>query len=125
MTAAAEDDEFHLSKTAVACCDGRVVGFISWNGSYISWLYVEPGFQGQGIGKELLAHALQQIGPEAWTNMLAGNEPAQRIYTAAGMEVVWTRDSSCDGYPCRGMRLALPTSRMRDPNARRSLTSRA
>ena len=122
MVDAAEGDEFFISKTVVACCDHRVVGFISWNGPYISWLYVEPGAQRRGIGTKLLDYALRLIGPEAWTNMLAGNEPAQKLYQAAGMEIVWTRDDTCEGYPCRGVRLALPTSRMRDPHARRSTT---
>jgi ribosomal-protein-alanine N-acetyltransferase len=122
MVDAAEGDEFFVSTTVVACSEDRVVGFISWNGTYISWLYVEPFAQGRGIGKRLLDYALQHIGPEAWTNMLTGNTPALRLYQVAGMETVWTRDSDCDGFPCRGMRLALPTSRMRDPNARRLTT---
>ena len=85
-------------------------------------LHHEPGAQRRGIGTKLLDYALRLIGPEAWTNMLAGNEPAQKLYQAAGMEIVWTRDDTCEGYPCRGVRLALPTSRMRDPHARRPAT---
>ena len=119
MVEAAEGDEFFVSQTAVAASEHRVVGFISWNGAYITWLYVVPSAQGRGIGRKLLDHALRCIGPQAWTNMLAGNERALRLYAAAGMEVVWRRDSKCEGFPCQAMRLALPTSRMHDPAARR------
>jgi ribosomal protein S18 acetylase RimI-like enzyme len=119
MTLAAERDEFFDSITAVACVDDRVIGFVSWNGAYLSWLYVEPSAQRRGIGWQLLKHALEQIGPEAWTNALGENNAAISLYERAGFEIVWTRRSDCEGFPCDAMRLALPTSRMRDPQAQR------
>jgi len=119
MTAAAADDEFFVSQTTVACLGQSVAGFVSWNGDYITWLYVDPAWQRQGIGRRLLQFALERIGDQAWTNMLAGNAAALRLYRAAGLEVVWTRPTACDGYPCLGMRLALPTSRMHDPATQR------
>jgi ribosomal protein S18 acetylase RimI-like enzyme len=119
MVEAAEGDEFFASETAVACVGDTIAGFISWNGAYITWLYVDPAFQRRGIGRRLLQHALRLIGPEAWTSMIVGNEAALGLYRGAGMEMVWTRSSQCDGYACNSMRLALPTSRMHDPAARR------
>ena len=119
MTEAAEGDEFFDSETAVACRGDRVAGFVSWNGAYITWLYVDPSAQRRGIGRRLLQHALEQIGPEAWTNMIAGNDPALALYRQVGLEIVWERRGDCDGFACAAMRLALPTSRMRDPDARR------
>ena len=119
MTDVAAADEFFDSETVLACIDDAAAGFVSWNGSYLSWLYVDPQFQHRGVGGRLLAHALQQIGAEAWTNMLAGNEAALKLYRRAGMDIVHTRPSDCDGYPCQAMRLALPTSRMHDPTAKR------
>lgn len=121
MSAAAEDDEFFASRTTVACDGARIVGFISWRGEYITWLYVDPAEQRRGIGMQLLQHALAAIGPEAWTNTVAGNDTALRLYQRAGLEVVWTRPFECEGFSCQGMRLALPTSRMRDPDAKRRL----
>lgn len=103
----------------MACLGDRATGFVSWNDAYITWLYVDPGVQRRGIGRRLLNHALQQIGPEAWTNMLVGNDPALALYRQAGFEVVWERRGDCDGFPCTAMRLALPTSRMRDPDVHR------
>jgi len=119
MTEAADADELFDSATAVACLGDRVAGFVSWNGAYVTWLYVDPGAQRRGIGRRLLEHALRQIGPEAWTNIIAGNEPALALYRRAGLQVVWERPGDCDGFPCAAMRFALPTSRMRDPDARR------
>ena len=119
MTEAAEADEFFDSETAVACLGDRVADFVSWNGPYITWLYVDPSSHRRGIGRGLLERALQRIGPEAWTNMIAGNGPALALYRQAGFEIVRERPGDCEGFPCGAMRLALPTSRMRDPDARR------
>jgi GNAT superfamily N-acetyltransferase len=118
MEAAAGADGFFVSETLVACVDDDVVGFVSWRGAFVTWLYVAPGAQRRGVGRVLLHEALGRIGPEAWTTMLDGNEPALALYRAAGMEVVVTWPGDCEGYPCRVVRLALPGARMRDPAER-------
>jgi hypothetical protein len=51
MTEAAEADEFFDSETAVACLSDRVAGFVSWNGAYVTWLYIDSGTQRRGIGR--------------------------------------------------------------------------
>jgi ribosomal protein S18 acetylase RimI-like enzyme len=119
MEEAAERDEFFLSETLVACVEDRVVGFVSWHGPYITWLYVDPGYHRRGIGSRLVHEALPRIGPEAWTITLEGNDAAVTLFREAGMEIVQARSSHCEGYPSTALRLALPTSRMRDPAARR------
>src|SRR5262245_35808307 len=88
MVEAAEGDEFFVSETLVAVVGGQVRGFVSWNGDYITWLYVEPDWQRRGMGRQLLKEAMQRIGPEAWTSMIGGNEPALALYREAGMNVV-------------------------------------
>lgn len=119
MEEVAGRDEFFDSETLVACEADRVVGFVSWNGPYLTWLYVEPDRHRRGIGRRLFDAALQRVGPEAWAIVLEGNEPALKLYRRAGMEIVWSRPSECEGFPCRALRVALPTSRMRDPEAKR------
>lgn len=119
MTEAAEADEFFVSEVVVAFVEEQVIGFVAWHGAYITWLYVDPAQQRRGIGRLLLEHAMLIIGPDAWTSMLAGNGPALALYQSLGLEIVWQRPTLCDGFPCEGVRLALPTSRMRDPDARR------
>src|SRR4029079_13305981 len=97
MANVAEDEEFFDSETLVACMDGRVVGFISWNGAYITWMYVGPALHRRGIGRQLLAQAMRRIGPQAWTNAIGGNAPALALYLSMGFELVWVRPSDCDG----------------------------
>ena len=122
MEQVADADEFFMSETWVACDGPNVIGFISWNGDYITWLYVEPDYHRRGIGRRLLNEALQRIGPEAWTTTLEGNEAAVSLYRDARMEIVSGQSSECEGYPGTSLRLALTTSRMHDPEMRRRVT---
>jgi ribosomal protein S18 acetylase RimI-like enzyme len=119
----AEADEFFASQVLVACVSGAVVGFVAWNGAYITWLYIQPTHQRRGIGRRLLFEAVRRIGPEAWTNVIAGNETALGLYTRSGMELVWVRSGECNGYACNLARLALPSSRMREPAAVRQASA--
>lgn len=42
------------SETSVVCRNDRSTGFVSWNGTYSTWLYVDPVLQRRGIGRRLL-----------------------------------------------------------------------
>ena len=66
----------------------------------------------------LLREAVRRCGPDAWVNTLAGNRAAVALYRSEGFDVVKAVPSDCEGYPCVSLRLALPTSRMHDPEAR-------
>jgi ribosomal protein S18 acetylase RimI-like enzyme len=119
MAMEAQEEEFFVSRTFVACIGDRIVGFISFNGAYITWMYVDPDFQRRGIGSMLLAEAMRHCGPEAWLNTMDGNAAAIAFYRKAGFDIVKSFPSNCDGYPCTCLRLALLTSRMHDPAATR------
>ena len=41
----------------VACVGEAVVGFVSWNGDFIRWLYVDPAYHRSGVGQKLLARS--------------------------------------------------------------------
>ena len=112
MEEVADADEFFVSETLVACDGPNVIGFVSWKGDYITWLYVEPSYHRRGIGRRLLNEALRSIGPEAWTNTLGGNEAAVSLYRDAGMKVASSRSDEYEGNSFTSLRLALPTSRM-------------
>jgi class 3 adenylate cyclase/ribosomal protein S18 acetylase RimI-like enzyme len=108
-----EDAEsFQRSHKFVACVGEQIVGFVGVDGTYLSWLYVDPAYYGQGIGRRLLRLGVQFIGPHAWTVALAGNTRARRLYESEGFQVVDTYDSANAGYPCTCVRLALSPPRV-------------
>ena len=102
-----DDNSFRRSRKFVACFGEQVVGFVGIDGTYISWLYVEPNYYGQGIGRQLLRLGIELIGAQAWTVALAGNTRALRLYESEGFQVVRTFESENAGYPCTCVRLAL------------------
>ena len=97
--------DVHSSRKWVACDDERVVGFVGVEGNYLSWLYVDPDYYGQGIGRRLLRLALDQIGPDAYTIALAGNTRALALYESEGFQIVRTFEGENAGYPCTCVRL--------------------
>ena len=92
-------DKFvRLNSALVAWVDTRIVGFVAWrdrgewrDSGYLSWLYVDPGFHRRGIGNELLKEAMAALGPQAWTLVRLGNDPAISLYKEHGMEIVISR----------------------------------
>ena len=98
---------FQRSRKFVACDQGRVVGFVGVDETYLSWLYVDPAWGGRGIGRRLLRLGVGLIGPQAWTVVLAGNIRARRLYESEGFQVVRTREGMNAGYPCTSMELLL------------------
>ena len=102
---------FQRSRKFVACVEGQIVGFVGVDGTYLSWLYVDPAWYGLGIGRRLLRLGVGLIGPQAWTVVLAGNSRARRLYESEGFQVVRTREGVNAGYPCASMELALSPSR--------------
>ena len=76
----------------VAEQEGTVVGWVSFSVSEgvgeVLGLYVDPTVWSAGVGRRLLAHALQSLektgGGRVYLWVLAGNERARRFYEAAG-----------------------------------------
>ncbi len=89
----------------VACNDERVVGFVGVDEKYLAWLYVDPDYYGQGIGRRLLRLALGRIGPGAWTIVLAGNERTRHLYESEGFREARRFESDNAGYPCTCIRM--------------------
>jgi len=113
----------HVNVALVALVDTRVVGFVAWRdrgewrgSGYLSWLYVDPEFHRRGIGNQLMTEAMAALGPQAWTLVRLGNDPAINLYKGHGMEIVLSRPPELTGYPHTELRMALPTSPKFDPN---------
>lgn len=102
--------DFERSRKFVACSGDQVVGFVGVDGTYLSWLYVDPACYGRGIGRQLLRWGVSLIGPQAWTVVLTGNARARRLYESEGFQVVRTFEGHNAGYPCTSMKLALSSS---------------
>jgi ribosomal protein S18 acetylase RimI-like enzyme len=98
---------FQRSRKFVACLGEQIVGFVGVDGTYLSWLYVDPAYYRQGIGRRLLRLGVALIGPQAWTVALVGNMRAQQLYESEGFQVVRTFESTNAGYPCTCAELAL------------------
>lgn len=67
-------------ETWVATVEGSVVGMMVVDGEALDQLYLDPAWQGQGIGGRLvhLAKRLRPAGLALWTFQV--NEPARRFY---------------------------------------------
>jgi ribosomal protein S18 acetylase RimI-like enzyme len=107
-------EDIHRSRKWVACEGERVVGFVGVEGNYLSWLYVDPDYHGQSVGRRLLRLALSEIGAQAWTIALAGNVPARQLYASEGFVVTRTFEGENAGYPCTCVRLELRPSESRE-----------
>ena len=71
----------------VALLDNRVVGFCAYSEEELAWLYVLPEKMRIGIGRKLVAHALDTEKSLYYVETLLGNEPAKRLYESFGFTV--------------------------------------
>lgn len=111
MRDVAEEDEFFDGQTIVAEEFGRVIGFLTFAGDEITWLYVDPPYHGRGIGRQLIEAVLPIIGPNAHVLCIGENAEGMAFYQAAGLRPVAIFPGSVQGRPCTCVRLALPGSR--------------
>jgi ribosomal protein S18 acetylase RimI-like enzyme len=100
-----EVEDLKRSKKFVACDGNKVVGFAAVDGKYVSFLYVDPDYYGQGIGRKLLKLAIQVIGEGAWTIVLEKNFPAIGLYESEGFKEIRRYESDNAGYPCTCLRM--------------------
>lgn len=101
-----EDTYLPLSETFVAVQAGNPVGFISLLDSFIGGLFVAPAQQGKGIGRRLIAHALDLKG-DLSLEVYTANEQAMRFYRSLGFLEVSRRSTDDDSLPFENARLSL------------------
>ena len=94
-----ESEELKKCWKYVAFDDELVVGFVGVDNKYLAWLYIDPQQYGQGIGRQLLKIALQEIGDGAWTIVLNGNHKAIKLYESEGFREVKRYSGENNGYP--------------------------
>ena len=100
-----EVEDLKRAKKFVACDGERVVGFVAVDEKYVSFLYVDPAYYSQGIGRRLLQIADQAIGEGAWTTVLDGNRRAIALYESEGYREVRRFAGDNAGYPCTCLRM--------------------
>jgi GNAT superfamily N-acetyltransferase len=86
--------------TWVAVVEDRVVALTSLRDGWIDQLYVDPAWQGQGLGTRLVDHAKQRssAGLDLWT--FQANAGARRFYERHGFAAVeWTDGDNEEGAP--------------------------
>lgn len=89
---------------------GAVVGYIAVAEGNVDMLFIHPDGRGQGIGRRLLTHAIENLGATR-LDVNEQNEQALGFYQRMGFEVVGR--SELDGmgkpYPILHMQLAAGT----------------
>lgn len=75
----------------VACMGETVVGFAAYSEDELAWLYVDPLYMGQGVGKSLVNYVVNHtIVRPLNVEVLVGNSPAIKLYEACGFQLVET-----------------------------------
>ncbi len=84
---AAENEGLFDYTVCIAEMDGDPTGFVAFNHAELGWLYVDPAFYRQGVGRALVRHAIANAGPSMQIELLEGNTPAQTLYLSEGFSV--------------------------------------
>jgi ribosomal protein S18 acetylase RimI-like enzyme len=87
MEQTAANEGFHDYDILVAEADCVVQGFVAFNETELSWLYVDPGVYRRGIGLALVKAVLLATDGPMSVEVLHGNEKALSLYTKAGFVV--------------------------------------
>ncbi len=97
LEATAENEGLFDGEVVVAEVDGQVSGFVAYTAGELSWLYVHPSRYKQGIGRQLLRHAIDASGGTISTEVLLGNEPALALYLSEGFKIQRRVDGKLTG----------------------------
>ena len=76
----------------------RVAGFIGLLDHHIGGLFVDPDFQGQGLGFKLLQHA-HDLKKHLQLHVYERNQQAVRFYQKYGFEIIQRDETDDEGLP--------------------------
>lgn len=93
----AENEGLFDGEVVVAEVAGEVCGFVAYAEGELTWLYVEPSRQKQGVGRQLLRHAILASEGNMSTEVLVGNEAALSLYRSEGFKVEQRVDGKLTG----------------------------
>ena len=97
----------------VAEVDGKVVGFANYSpvrdggNVELAAIYLNPKFQGKGIGTALLQQAINELEgtKEIYINVEKENKIGMTFYKAKGFEIVKEFDDEFDGHILKTVRM--------------------
>ena len=72
----------------VVTVDGVIVAFLAASGAHLDQLFVDPDYQGAGVGGLLLEAMLERHPGPLTLHVHAGNQPARRFYERFGFRPV-------------------------------------
>lgn len=100
----------YLDSVQLSCLkdqQGKIAGFLGVAGGKIEMLFIHPDVRGQGVGKQLLLYAVQELGAKK-VDVNEQNEQAVGFYQHLGFKVIGR--SPVDGmgkpYPLLHMEIA-------------------
>lgn len=85
--AAERENFFDYPHIDVATVDNTVVAFSAYTDDELAWLYVSPEMMRKGLGRKLVANALDIEPGIKHIEVLYGNEPAKKLYESIGFYV--------------------------------------
>ncbi|MBA1201375.1 GNAT family N-acetyltransferase [Pseudomonas capeferrum] len=104
----------YLDAVELICCKDsaqRILGFAGASNGQVDMLFVAPECHGQGVGKRLLRHAIDELG--AWQlDVNEQNPKALGFYLHQGFKVIGRseKDGLGQPYPLLHMALADPAT---------------
>lgn len=101
-----ETEYLPKAETWVACLGETPVGFISLLDCFIGGLFVAPSQQGHGIGRALVAYALN-LKSELQLEVYTANTQAASFYEKLGFEEISRRGEDDHGLPHENAHLVL------------------
>ncbi len=87
---AAEREDLFGYSLYVAEYDGAVSGFVAFTQEELAWLYVDVALTRRGIGRALMAFALEHMDEDVTIEVLVGNQPAISLYESFGFQISQT-----------------------------------
>ena len=98
LEATADTEGLFDGEVVVAEAAGEVCGFVACADGELTWLYVEPSRHRQGIGRQLLRHAILAAGGNLSTEVLVGNDAALALYLSEGFKIMRRVDGKLTGH---------------------------
>lgn len=93
-----------IAETVVFETDGRLVGFLSLIGNEVGAIFVDPDYQGQGVGRSLMDWA-RDSSPILELNVFEANTLGRRFYESYGFQDVGRSIHEATGEPELRLRL--------------------